>query len=78
MKISTKYNFGDLVYITNDPEQKEYMVIGIIVRPGDSLKTYSTCYELDHIGETVEMYDFQLTQEKDVLKTLLNQNKEEE
>lgn len=62
MTIKTDFKFGDIVYIKHDPEQKEYEVVGILARPG------SIQIEIDYLGDVVEMYDFQLSHEKDPVK----------
>lgn len=65
MKISTKYNFGDIVYIGHDPKQRGYEVVGIRIKPGDAV-----ILELDYLGDIIEMHDFQVSHERDVLKSI--------
>ncbi len=71
MIVKTPYNFGDTVYVTNDPKQKPYMIVGLQVRPGGAL-----LFDLDYNGETLEMYDFQISRELDELTRIkaANQN----
>lgn len=64
MTVKTKFSFGDPVYIKHDPEQHEYELIGVIVRPG------SIAYELSFLGEIIEMYDFQVSDTRDEVKVL--------
>lgn len=58
MKISTTYNIGDIVYIRNDPKQKPYDIVGMQIKPGGII-----LYDLDYMGVTLEMYDFQISSE---------------
>ena len=71
MVIKTKHKFGDTLFIKNDPSQLEYTLIGVIQRPG------AMSYELSYLGDVVEVYDFEVSDTKDVLKQLLQQNDEE-
>ena len=64
MTIKTKFSFGDAAYIKHDPEQIEYEVVGIVARPG------SIQIELSLLGEVIEMYEFQISSEKDEMKIL--------
>lgn len=70
MTIKTKFNFGDPVYVKHDPEQQEYELIGVVSRPGCIM------YELSYLGETIEMYDFQVSDTRDEVR-LLGLNKKE-
>lgn len=56
--------YGDIVYIKNDPEQKEYTFVGLICQPG------SIRYELSYLGDTVELYDFEVDTKRNDLKML--------
>lgn len=64
MTIKTKLEYGDVVYIKNDPEQKEYTFVGLICRPG-SIK-----YELSYLGDIIELYDFEVDGKRNELKML--------
>lgn len=65
MVIKTKYKFGDILYLKVDPEQYEYMIIGIIQEPGN------LSFRLrGRDGEVLEAYDFELSDSKDELKTM--------
>lgn len=72
MTVKSKYKFGDTVYVINDPEQKDFILVGMVVRPG------SISYELSYLGDSIELYDFEVSDTKDVLKALLRTDKEEE
>lgn len=65
MKIDIPFEFGDIVYLKTDKEQHERIVSEIRVVPGQTLLLQlckdSTCS--DH-------YLFEVTKEKNVLKTL--------
>jgi len=56
--------YGDIVYIKNDPEQKEYTFVGVVARPG-SIK-----YELSYLGDLIELYDFEVDSKRNELKML--------
>lgn len=71
MVIKVNKKFGDSLYIINDPNQLEYILVGIICRPG------SISYELSYLGEIIELYDFEVSDTKDVLRTLLDDKNEE-
>jgi hypothetical protein len=62
--VKTKYKYGDILYIKNDPDQNGYFFVGLIGRSS------GTFYELSFLGELVEVYDFEVSDEKDTLKTL--------
>ena len=66
MLIDNKFNIGDKVYLETDVEQNERIVIGFYVKQG------SITYALN--CGTVESwhYDFEITVEKNVLKTSTN------
>ncbi len=70
MVVKCKYSFGDILYIKNDPEQRDYILVGIRAVPGFLI------FELSYLGDTTEVYEFEVSETKDVLKTLLN-NKDE-
>lgn len=62
MTVKIPYAFGDSIYIKTDPEQKEYTFVGFIGRPGSIL------YTLDYLGDEIEVYDFQTSRDRDILK----------
>lgn len=66
MVIESKYNIGDKVYLETDAEQNIRIVTGLNVRK-TSVSYNLSCgvYESTH-------YDFEITTEKDVLKTTTN------
>lgn len=64
MVIKTKFKFGDSVYVKNDPAQLEYHLIGVIQRPSGML------YELSYLGDIIELYEFEVSDSKDILKAL--------
>lgn len=73
MTIKSDYNFGDTVYIIQDPKQKAYDVIGIKVRPGGTIM-----YELDYLGDTLDMYEFQISGQRDPAKYLAFDNENDD
>lgn len=70
MTIKTKYNIGDKLFVKHDPEQKEYEVVAIRVLPG------AVIYELNLLEIMLDMYDFQVSDEKDQVKLLGLKEKE--
>lgn len=71
MTIKTKFKFGDSVYVKNDSAQIEYLLVGVIQRPG------SLSYELSYLGDIIEVYEFEVSDTKDILKSLDIPNTEE-
>ena len=65
MIIETQYNIGDMVILKTDPEQRERIICGIVIRPNNSV-LYYLCY----MGGETQHYDFEITEDIDVLKTL--------
>lgn len=65
MVIKTKFNIGDTVYMIQDPKQRGYDVVGIKVKPGNAI-----VLELDYLGDMIEMFDFQVSLDKDPIKYL--------
>jgi hypothetical protein len=63
--IKTKYKFGDILYIKTDPEQDENTLIAIIQEPG-ALAYRLRCYD----GEILEVYEFEVSDTKDPLKSM--------
>lgn len=74
MKINVPYNFGDIVYLKTDPRQKAYEIIAVMVRPGPSI-LLEIC-----IGgnDEITVYDFQVSPDKDILKGLLEADKNDD
>jgi hypothetical protein len=64
MRIDTKYDIGEYVYLKTDPDQKQRMIRGIFLRRNQ------ISYELICGIEESYHEDFEFTKEKDVLKTL--------
>jgi len=64
MKIETKYNFGDIVYFHTDVNQQAYLITGFTVRPGCII------YWLADSGYECLAYDFEITKERNQLKSL--------
>lgn len=72
MTIKIPYDFGDIVYLKNDPGQKTYEFVGFEGRPGSIL------YILDYMGEEITVYDFQTSKDKDILKALEGKKDDED
>lgn len=66
MVIKTKYKFGDILYLKTDPEQHEHTLIAVVQEPG-ALLYRLRCY--DGI-EILEVYDFEVSDNRDPLKSM--------
>lgn len=66
MIIDNKFNIGDLVYLKTDNDQSQRMIISISVRKRDLV------YELSFGSVSSWHYEFEITEEKDVLKSTSN------
>lgn len=64
MTIKNSYNFGDLFYFKNDPEQLEHILVGVISRPGH------TVLELSYCGEVTPAFEIEVTTEPDEMKRI--------
>ena len=60
MRFKCPYEYGDILYLKNDPDQTPHEVVGFIFRPGDQL-----ILELSYLGQIVEVYPFQTSGEID-------------
>lgn len=64
MEIKTKFSVGDTIYIKNDSKQLENFIIEILISMNE------VRYKLrDESGSGI-YYEFELSKEKDLLKTL--------
>ena len=66
MLIDNKFNIGDEVYLKTDEDQNCRLVTGLTIR------VTSITYELSCGTAESTHYDFEITVEKDVLKTSTN------
>jgi hypothetical protein len=66
MIIDNKFNIGEEVYLKTDSEQLPRLVTGFVVRQN------SISYNLSCGSIETWNYDFEITVEKDVLKTTTN------
>lgn len=66
MKLESKYDFGDIVYLKTDPDQVERIVTGITYRP------LGVLYSISYTTTESSHYDFEITRERDILKTTTN------
>lgn len=64
MTIQNKFEIGQMVWVRTDPNQYERIVIGIIVFKG------STLYRCSLGERSDDFYDFELSEEPNVLKRL--------
>lgn len=64
MTIDNKYNFGQIVYLNTDVEQKPRMVTGFVIRKDGFLYYISS-------GETeTSHYEYEMSSDKNILMTL--------
>lgn len=73
IKIKTDLNFGQVVYIKNDPYQSEHILTGVKVIPQNQIK-----FVLSYLGEETELFDFECSTERDDEKYLQNMNRNED
>lgn len=66
MVIENKFELGQLVFIKTDTDQYPRMVISISVRQGGLL------YELNFAQSSSWHYEIEISDEKDVLNSILN------
>lgn len=62
MTINPKFKIGQSVYLKTDEDQKLRIVTGLLIRPNTVL------YRVSFRVEETDHYDFELTEEKDLLK----------
>ena len=62
MVIDNKYEIGDIVYLTTDPDQAKRVVTSIHIRPNEQIT-----YELSCGSHASDHYDFEISDEKTVL-----------
>ena len=63
MLVEVKYEIGQRVFLSTDPEQRERLITGINIRPGE----VSYCLSCGTL--TSWHYDFEMEVEKDVVKS---------
>ena len=61
--IDVKNDYGDIVYLVTDKDQSPRVIAGYKVRRGETL------YILAHYNQESEHYDFEFTDEKNVILT---------
>lgn len=61
MLIDTKYDFGDMVYLITDNEQRKRLITGITITPK------GLTYELSCGTTTSNHYEFEITEEENIL-----------
>lgn len=62
MMISTKFDFGDIVYLVTDEEQQGRMVTGIVIYPGNIILYTLSCGQVNS-----NHYEFEIIAEKNIL-----------
>jgi hypothetical protein len=67
MVIDNKYDYEQQVYLKTDVDQKLRIVTGLLIRPNGLIS-----YELSCGTECRWHYDFEISTEKDVLKSTTN------
>jgi len=72
VRFKADIDFGDTLYMKDDPDQQPCTLVQVILQPG------SHKYVLSFCGELTELYDFEVTKEKNLLKTFGHDSDEEE
>ena len=67
IKIDNKFNIGDIVYLKTDKEQEERIVCGITIYNKGELMYKLSC-GLDDSSH----YEFEITNQKNVLKSIMS------
>ena len=67
MKITTKYDIEDIVYLVTDTEQSERIVVSISIHPNNLIM-----YSLMCGVETSDHYEFELSDKVDIMKKTSN------
>lgn len=63
VKVKTDLEFGQPMFIKVDPAQIEHQLVRVIIEPSNQVK-----FGLSHLGDTIELYDFECSTERDELK----------
>lgn len=63
IKIKTDLEFGQVMYLKADEDQFEHRLTAVILMPGNQFK-----FRLSYNGEETEVWDFEVSTEKDELK----------
>lgn len=71
ISIKTDLEWGSTWYIKNDPEQLPHLLVGVIIQPSKQFKLI-----ISYMGDTVELYDFEVTNERD--EEILKERKTDE
>lgn len=66
MKIETKFNVGDAVFLVHEPEQVAWMIVGITIAGGAMGIIYTLVCGL----EMYQAHEVELTYEKDPLRAI--------
>ena len=74
MKVDIPYKFGQSIFLKNDIEQIEYLLSRIILES----KGRIVLELMTPIGEYIEVSEMMVRVDKDILKTLNAEKKEEE
>ncbi len=64
MIVENRYNIGQIVYLKTCPEQKEYMVTGLTIRP------HGIVYILNYGIQESDHFEIELSAEQNPLKKL--------
>lgn len=71
IKVKTDLEFGQSFYIKNDPEQLEHLLVGVIILSGDKGGTQLK-FLLSHLGQTCEVWDYEVSPTCDMIKRMGN------
>jgi hypothetical protein len=71
MKANIPYTHGDLVYLKNDPDQLEYFIVAFILFPNQLLQL-----RISDGGYHYDVYEFEVSREKDIIKATTSKGDE--
>lgn len=67
MNVTPEFRIAEVVYLKTDTDQSERIVTGFIVR-----ESGVTTYEVSHFERCSWHYGFELSRERDIIKTTRN------
>jgi len=74
MKVTIPFEYGQSIYMKDDPDQTSCTVIGFVLEPNKNLKL-----RLSYMGDIYEVYDFEVSKSPSDLKRLdINLDEEDE
>lgn len=72
MKVNIPYTHGETVYLVNDEEQIEYIIISFVVWPSNLLQL-----RISDGGFHYDVFEFEVSREKNILKKVGRRDEED-